>query len=99
MNLRNDKNQNGDDVRNAEAGFAILTSTDTFEEGKLTLIRPDRDHHDDLEEHGGDFEREGIEKTQRTSERSDAKTGEERLFKGRPNRRPRAIVGKRNNPL
>ena len=59
-----------------------MTPTDPFEEGEQTQIRPDRHHHDDLEEPGDDFERDGIEKSQWTSELSETNAGEELLFKG-----------------
>ena len=51
--------------------MANVTATDPFEEGEQTLIRPENYHHEDLEEPGDDTEREGIEKPQRTSERSE----------------------------
>ena len=71
MQLRSEKNLDGDEGRNAEAGVANVTATDPFEEGKQTLIRPEHHHHEDMEETGDDTEREGIEKPQRTSERSE----------------------------
>ena len=82
MKLRSEKNLGGDEGRNAEAWAANVTPTDPFEKGEQTLIRPDHHHHEDLEELGDDFEGEGIEKPQRTSERYEANAGEELLFTG-----------------
>ena len=76
MKLRSEKNLDGDEGRKAEAKAANVTPTDSFKEGKQLLIRPDHHHLEDLEEPGDDFEREGIEKPQRTSERSKANTGD-----------------------
>ena len=76
-----------------------MTPTDPFEEGEQTLIRPDHHHHEDLEERSDDFEREGIEKPQRTSAHSEANAGRDCCSEGRSNRRARAIFGERNNPL
>ena len=59
-----------------------MTPTDPFEEGEQIPLRPDRHHHEGLEEPGDNFEHEGIEKPHRTAERSDANAGEELLFKG-----------------
>ena len=44
---------------------------DPFEEGEQTLILPDYHHHADLEEPGEDFEREEVERTKKSSERSE----------------------------
>ena len=82
MKLRSEKNLNGEEGQNAEAGAANMTPTDPFEEGEQTLIRPDRHHHEELEGSGDDFEREIIEESQKTSERPEADAGEELLFKG-----------------
>ena len=76
------KSLDGDEGRNAEAVAANVTATDPFEKGEQTLIQPDHRHHEDLEEPGDDFEREGIGKPQRTLERSEADEREELLFKG-----------------
>ena len=59
-----------------------MTPTDPFEEGEQTLLRRDRHHHENLEEPGDEFEREGIEKPHRISERFEANAGEELLFIG-----------------
>ena len=76
MKLGSEKNLDGDEGRNAEAGASNVTPTDPFEEGEQTLLRSDRHHNEDLEEPGEDFEREGIEKPHRISERSEANAGE-----------------------
>ena len=60
-----------------------MTLTSLFEKGEQTLIRPDHHHREVLEDSGNDFEREGIEKPQRSSERSTAKAGFELFFKER----------------
>ena len=59
-----------------------VTPTGHFEEEEQKLIRPNHHHHEDMEEPGDGFEREGIEKRQRTSERSEANAGEKQFFKG-----------------
>ena len=82
MKLRSEKNLGGDEGRDAEAGAVNVAPTDPFDQGEQTLNQPDCHHHDDLERSGDDFERERVKESQRTSERSEAKTGEERLFKG-----------------
>ena len=97
--LRNEKNLNGDQRRNTAAGAAKVKLREPFEEGEQTLLRPDHHHHEDPQKLGDDFEREEIEKSQRTSDCSEAEAREELLLKGRPNRRPRAIVAESNNLL
>ena len=92
MKLRSEKNLDGDEGRDAEAGAANVTPTGPFEEEEQTLIRTDHHRPEDLEEPGEDFEREEIEKAQKTSERN-------YCLRGRTNRRQRTIVGEKNNPL
>ena len=58
------------------------TQTDTFEEGEQTQTRPYHNYHADLEEPEEDFEREVIDKTEETPDRSEVSAREERLFKG-----------------
>ena len=70
--LRSDKNLDGDEGRNAEAGLANITPMEPFEEGEQTLIRPDHHHQEDPHEPGEDLEQEGVEKPRRTSEHSEA---------------------------
>ena len=48
---------------------------DPFDEGERTLIRPDFEPNEDLE-------REEVERTEETSERSEVEPREEVLFKG-----------------
>ena len=76
MKLRSEKNLDGDQRRSAEAGTASETLVDPFDEGERTLIRPDFEPSEDLE-------REEIERTEETSERSEVEPREEVLFKGR----------------
>ena len=57
MELRSEKNLDGNQGRSVETGKASETLTDPFEEGEQTLIRTDRHHHAELEETGEDFER------------------------------------------
>ena len=77
--LRKDKNRDGDEERDIEAGAANVMPTDPFEEEEQTLIRPDHHHR---EEPGEEFEREETEETQETSECSEVGVREELLFKG-----------------
>ena len=75
MKLRSEKNLDGDQGRSAEAGPASETLVDPFDEGERTLIRPDFEPSEDLE-------REEVERTEETSERSEVEPREEVLFKG-----------------
>ena len=75
MKLRSEKNLDGDQGRSAEAGPAIETLVEPFDEGEQTLIRPDFEPSEDLE-------REEVERTEETSERSDVEPREEVLFRG-----------------
>ena len=75
MKLRSEKNLDGDQRRSAEAGTATETLVDPFDEGERTLIRPDFEPSEDLE-------REEVERTEETSERSEVEPREEVLFKG-----------------
>ena len=82
MKLGSEKNLDGDEGRNAEAGAANVTPTEPFEEGEQTLIRLDYHHQEDRQEPDDDLEQEMVEKPRRTSGRSDADAGEEPLLKG-----------------
>ena len=75
MKLRNEKNLDGNQGRSAEAEPASGTLADPFDEGERTLIRPDFEPDEVLE-------REGVERTEETSERSEVEPREEVLFKG-----------------
>ena len=75
MKLRSEKNLDGDQGRSAEAGTASETLVDPFDEGERTLIRPDFEPSEDLE-------REEVERTEETSERSEVEPREEALFRG-----------------
>ena len=75
MRLRSEKNLDGDQRRSAEAGTASETLVDPFDEGEQTLIRPDFEPSEDLE-------RDEVERTEETSERSEVEPREEVLFKG-----------------
>ena len=75
MRLRSEKNLDADQRRSAEAGNASETLVDPFDEGEQTLIRPDFEPSEDLE-------REEVERTEETSERSEVEPREEVLFKG-----------------
>ena len=55
MKLRSKKNLDWEKGRNAEAGAANMTPTDSFEEGEQMLSRPDCHHHQDLEGSGEEF--------------------------------------------
>ena len=77
MRLRSEKNLDGDQRRSAEAGTASETLVDPFDEGEQTLIRLDFEPSEDLE-------REEVERTEETSERSEIEPREEVLFKGMP---------------
>ena len=81
MKLRSEKNRDGDEERDAEAGAAKLTPTDPYEKGEQTLIRPDHHHREDPEEPGEELAREETEETQETSERSEVGVREELLFR------------------
>ena len=82
MKLRSEKNRDGGEERDTEAGAAKVTPTDPFEEGEQTLIRPDHHHHEDPGEPGEELEPEETEETQETSERSEVGVREELLFRG-----------------
>ena len=75
MKLRSEKNLDGDQRRSADAGPASETLVDPFHEGERTLIRPDFEPDEDLE-------REEIERTEETSERSEVGLREEVLYRG-----------------
>ena len=75
MKLRSEKNLDGKQGRSAEAGTASETLVDPFDEGERTLIRPDFEPSEDLEQ-------EEVERTEETSERSEVEPREEVLFKG-----------------
>ena len=75
MKLRSEKKFDGDQRRGAEAGTASETLVEPFDEGERTLIRPDFEPSEDLE-------REEVERTEETSERSEVEPREEVLFKG-----------------
>ena len=75
MRLRSEKNLDGDQRRSAETGTASETLVDPFDEEEQTLIRPDFEPSEDLE-------REEVERTEETSERSEVEPREEVLFKG-----------------
>ena len=82
LKLRSEKNRDGVEERDTEAGAANVMPTDSFEKGEQTLIRPDNHHHEELEEPGEELEREETEETQETSEHSEVGVREEILFKG-----------------
>ena len=75
LKLRSEKNLDGDQGRNAEAGPASETLVDPFDEGERTLIRPDFEPSDDLG-------RAEVEVTEEASERSEVEPREEVLFRG-----------------
>ena len=75
MRLRSEKNLDGDQRQSAETGTASETLVDPFDEEEQTLIRPDFEPSEDLE-------REEVERTEETSERSEIEPREEVLFKG-----------------
>ena len=75
MRLRSEKNLDGDQRRSAETGTASETLVDPFDEEEQTPIRPDFEPSEDLE-------REEVEGTEETSERSEVEPREEVLFKG-----------------
>ena len=80
MKLRSEKNRDGDEERDAEAGETNVTPSDPFEEGEQTLIRTDHHHRVDPEDPGEEVEREEKETTQETKERSEVRVREEMLF-------------------
>ena len=82
MNLRSEKNLDGNQGRSGETEQVSETLTDPFEEGEQTLIRPDYHHHMDLEEPGDDFERDEVERKEEASKNSEVKPREELLFRG-----------------
>ena len=75
MQLRSEKNLDGNQGRSAEAGPANETLMDPFDEGERTLIRPDFEPSEDLE-------REEVERTEEASERSEVEPREEVLIRG-----------------
>ena len=75
MKLRSEKDLDGHQRRSAEAGTASETLVELFDEGERTLIRADF-------EPGEGLEREEVERTEETSERSEVEPREEVLFKG-----------------
>ena len=75
LKLRSEKNLDGNQGRSAEAGPASETLVDPFDEGERTLIRPDFDPSEDLE-------REEVERTEETSDRSEVELRDEVLFRG-----------------
>ena len=81
MKLRSEKNRDGVEEQDTEAGAAYVTPTDPFEEEEQTLIRPDHHHHEDPEEPGEELKPEETEETQETLERSEVGVREDFLFK------------------
>ena len=75
MKLTSETNLYGNQGRSADAGPASVTLVDSFDEGERTLIRPDFEPSEDLE-------REEVERTDETSERSEVEPREEVLFGG-----------------
>ena len=75
MKLRSEKNLDSNQGRSVEAGPASGTLVDPIDEGERTLIRPDFEPSEDLE-------REEVEGTEETSERSEVRPREEVLFRG-----------------
>ena len=75
MRLRSEKNLDGDQRRSAETRIASETLVDPFDEEEQTLIRPDFEPSENLE-------REEVERTEETSERSEVEPRKEVLFKG-----------------
>ena len=90
MKLKSEKNVNGDEGQNAEAGDPNVKPTEPFKEGEQTLILPDHHHQEDPQEPDDDLEREEVDKTRET--RSVPRLMQERNcgLRGHPNRRPRA---------
>ena len=79
--------------------MANVTTSDSFDVGEQTLIRPDSHHQNNLEGSGDNSERERVERSGKTSERSEMKVREELSFKGGLGQKPRTIVLERRNPL
>ena len=75
MKLRSEKNLDSNQGRIVENGPASGTLVEPFDEGERTLIRPDLEPDEDLE-------REEVEGTEETSERSEAGRREEVLYRG-----------------
>ena len=75
MKLRIEKNLDSNQGQSVEAGPASGTLVDPFDEGERTLIRPDLEPDEDLE-------REEVERTEETSERSEVGPREEVLYRG-----------------
>ena len=75
MKLRSEKNLDGDQRRSAEAGTASETLVDPFDEGERTLIRPDFEPSEELE-------REEVERTEETSERSEVEPARGSVIQG-----------------
>ena len=75
MKLRIEKNLDGDQGQSAEIGPASETLLDPYDEGERTLIRPDFEPDEDLE-------REEVERTEETSERSGVGPREDVLYRG-----------------
>ena len=90
MELRSEKHLDGDQGRSAEAGTASETLVDPFDEGERTLIRPDFEPSEDLE-------REEVERTEETSERSEVEPREEVLFKGMSKSETKSHMWRREN--
>ena len=75
MKLRSEKYLDSNQGRSVEAGPASGTLVDRFNEGERTLIRPDLEPDEDLE-------REEVERTEETWERSEVGPREEVLYRG-----------------
>ena len=73
--LRSEKNLGSNQGRSVEGGPASGTLVNPFDEGERTLLRPDFEPDEDLE-------REEVEKTEETSERSEVGPREEVLYRG-----------------
>ena len=86
------ENLDGDQRRSAEAGTASETLVDPFDEGEQTLIRPDFEPSEDLE-------RDEVERTEETSERSEVEPREEVLFKGMSKSETRVTGGGENTHI
>ena len=97
MKLRKEKNRDGDEKRDAEARAANVTPIDPFEEGEQTLIRPHHHHREDLGDLARILSRKKPRKLKRPRSVPRSEYERNSCLRGRPNQRPKTIVGERNN--
>ena len=93
--LRNEKNLDGDEGQNAEAGAVDDTQPDPFDQGEETLIQPQLHHHRDMEGSGDNSKRKELEGLNGPRSVPRLMLEKRCCLKGRVSRRPSTILGQK----